>query len=134
MKKLITLCLIISVTSVYAQSEFRMPKSNDTDFTWRLADKSLITVEFNNLLKDPSELTDDVLRFVVMNVMVQSKFSLKSKNSFKPTKLNILKTDRGFSAVSHYTAENENGTEIESITYFEFLNRGDGSVRKLFTK
>tara|TARA_B100000989_G_C19378094_1_gene400360 strand:- start:132 stop:500 length:369 start_codon:yes stop_codon:yes gene_type:complete len=121
----------MTVASINAQSELRMPKSNDTDFTWRLADKSLTTVVFNNLLEDPSELSDKVLEMVVMNIMVQSKFTLKNKNSFKPTKLNILKTSMGFNAVSYYTGENAYGTEIESTTYFSFVNEGDGSVKKV---
>ena len=66
--------------------------------------------------------------------MVQSSFTLKNRNSFNPTKLNILKTDTGFSAVSYYTGKNAYGTELESTTYFSFINEGDGSVKKIMTK
>jgi hypothetical protein len=73
--------------------------------------------------------------------MEQSSFTLfinskphKNRNSFKPTKLNILKTDTGFSAVSYYTGKNVDGTEFESTTYFTFVNEGDGSVKKIMTK
>lgn len=132
MKYLYILFLIPLVS--LAQSELRLPTSSDTDFTWKLADNSYATVVFNNLLEDPSEVSDDVLKNVVMNVMVQSKFTLKNRNSFKPTKLNILKSSVGFNAVSYYTGQNAYGTEIESTTYFTFVNEGDGSVKKIMTK
>lgn len=132
MKHLYLLLLVPFLS--FSQSELRLPKSSDTDFTWKLNDGSYATVEFNNLLEDPNELSDTVLELVVMNIMVQSKFTLKNKNSFKPTKLNILKTDMGFSAVSYYTGENAYGTELESTTYFSFVNEGDGSVKKIMTK
>lgn len=132
MKHLYLLLLIPFLS--FSQSELRLPKSADTDFTWKLDDGTYTTVEFNNLLEDPNELNDKVLELVVMNIMVQSKYTLKNKNSFKPTKLNILKTDMGFSAVSYYTGENAYGTELESTTYFSFVNEGDGSVKKIMTK
>ena len=132
MKHLYLLLLIPFLS--FSQSELRLPKSSDADFTWKLSDGTYATVEFNNLLEDPTELSDKVLELVVMNIMVQSKYTLKNKNSFKPTKINILKTDMGFSAVSYYTGENAYGTELESTTYFSFVNEGDGSVKKIMTK
>ena len=125
----------------FSQGELRLPKSSDSDFTWKVSDGSYATVTFNNLLENPTELNDEILSKVVKNIMEQSSFTLfinskphKNRNSFKPTKLNILKTDTGFSAVSYYTGKNVDGTEFESTTYSTFVNEGDGSVKKIMTK
>jgi hypothetical protein len=134
--KIINLLLIITLfysTTGIAQ-ELRLPKSNDVDFVWKMGDGTYKTVEFNNLLEDKTELSDDVLSKVVMNAMVQSRFQLKNKNSFVGTRLNILKTDSGFSCVTYYTGTNAYGTVMEQQTYFKFVNEGDGQVTKMFTR
>lgn len=118
----------------FSQSELRLPKHSDNDFTWKLSDGTYATVEFNNYLENQAEISDEVLQKVVMNIMVKSKFNLKNKNSFKPTRLNILKSDDGYSAVSYYTGTNAYGTEIETTTFFSFVNEGDGSVKELFSQ
>jgi len=125
---------LLLLLPLFSYSQLRLPTSSDTDFTWKVADGTYATVVFNNLLEDPTELDDKVLQTVVMNVMVQSKFTLKNKNSFTPTKLNILKSKAGFNAVSYYTGKNAYGTDLESTTYFTFVNEGDGSVKKIMTK
>ena len=125
---------LLLLLPLFSYSQLRLPTSSDTDFTWKVADGTYTTVTFNNLLENPSEISDEVLSKVVMNIMVQSSFTLKNRNSFNPTKLNILKTDTGFSAVSYYTGKNAYGTELESTTYFSFINEGDGSVKKIMTK
>ena len=128
MKKLLIILLLVPLVS-FSQSELRLPTTVDTDFTWKVADGTYVTVAFENDVDD-SLLSDEVLQKVVMNVMTQSKFTLKIRNSFKPIKLMIFNNDDSFNAVSIYTGKNAYGTELESTTYFSFTNEGDGSVKK----
>ena len=133
MKNLIYLILLVLPLSLSSQEKTTvLPTVDSESFVWKAGNGEYVDVEFEYFVKDET-IEQEVLKQVVMNVMVQAKFKLKIKNSYMPKRLTIMKSSSGFTAICKYTGKNAYGTDLESSSYFSFVNEGDGSVSHMFT-
>ena len=122
-KKFISVILIFTSISLFAQEKTTIPKKDSESFFWKGGDEKFYNVKFG--CGDCEELDNEILEKAVMNVMVKSKYKLKNKNSFIPKELLILKNGEKFTASSKYLGTNSYGAEGESESFFEFNDKGE---------
>ena len=133
MKNIIYLILLIVPLTISSQEKTTvLPTAESKLFVWKAGNGEYVDVKFEYFIEDET-IDEEVLKQVVMNVMVQAKFKLKNRNSFMPKRLTIMKGSSGFTAICKYTGKNAYGTDLESSSYFSFVNEGDGSVSHMFT-
>tara|TARA_B100001287_G_C22631130_1_gene505192 strand:- start:391 stop:795 length:405 start_codon:yes stop_codon:yes gene_type:complete len=133
MKNIIYLILLVLPLTISSQEkETVLPTVDSKTFVWKAGNGEFVDVEFQYFVEDET-IEQEVLKQVVMNVMVQAKFKLKIRNSFMPKRLTIMKGSSGFTAVCKYTGKNAYGTDLETSSYFSFVNEGDGTVTHMFS-
>ena len=131
MKKLLLFAFIFSI-NVSAQTE--LPTTTSKTFKWEEKEQSkTYEVSLKYLLQD-IVITQETLNSVIMNAVIQSKYKLKNRLSFRPIEVMIYGKDNDLKIYVKYSGKNAYGVESLSESYFDFKNEGDGSVNHKLTK
>tara|TARA_E500000178_G_C16712459_1_gene613313 strand:+ start:169 stop:564 length:396 start_codon:yes stop_codon:yes gene_type:complete len=131
MRKLI-LILLFPILLFGQEREQTIPTPDDTTFVWKNGYEDLVDVKFEYLLQE--KIDEEVLFYVVINVMTTSSLELKNRLSFVPRKLTLFKSEDGYRAITEYIGKNAYGTESLLKSYFSFIPEGIGDVELLYTR
>lgn len=132
MKKLLILNLLL-IIPFFCLSQTKLPTIKSDSFKWEEKEqKKTFDVNFKYFLKDVV-IPQERLNSVIMNAIVQCKFKLKNRLSFRPIEVNIYSTENDLNIFVKYGGKNAFGVEMLSQSYFTFKNEEEINLQHILT-
>jgi hypothetical protein len=135
MKKIFIFSILI--LGFISQAQTKLPTVKSKSFTWQEKEQNkTFNLKFNYLLNDVS-IPQERLNTLIMNAIIESKYKLKNKLTFRPLEVGFFKTTENnkedLFIIVKYAGKNEFGVEQLLQSYFTFINEGEGKVEFKFT-